>query len=218
MGVLNLDAFRKTTLIRDPFDFVVVPDFLKREAKLSIEADFPRIVQPGLFPVSELTCGPAFAALLEELRGPEFEAAVSEKFGIELSTRPLMITVRGRCQRRDGQIHTDTPWKLMTVLLYLNDRWEHEGGRLRVLRSPNLEDMVAEVPPEWGMLVAFRPSDRSWHGHKPFEGERRYIMLNWVTDQRVVDRELARHRRSARLKRWFPLLAWLRGAFRVFWR
>lgn len=209
-GCLNLDALKKTALIRDPFEFLMVPDILKREAKASLEFDFPRISRPGSFPVSELEYGPAFASLLEELRGPELRVAVSEKFGIDLSQRPTLITIRGRCRREDGRVHTDATWKIVTVLIYLNDRWGHEGGRLRLLRSQNLEDVVVEVPPEWGTFLAFRVSDRSWHGHRPFEGERRVIQLNWVTDRRVVDRELARHRWSARLKRLLPF-PWLGG-------
>jgi hypothetical protein len=209
MATLNLDAFRKTPLTRAPFEFLIVPGFVDGEAKKSLDADYPRIGQPGSFPVSECQCGPAFGALLEQLRGPGFQAVVSEKFGIGLSTRPTMVTVRGRCQRKDGQIHTDTATKIITVLLYLNEGWEPEGGRLRLLRSKdNLEDVVTEVPPEWGTLLVFRRSDNSFHGHKPFEGDRRVVQLNWVTDQHVVDRELARHRRSARLKK-FSLIRWV---------
>lgn len=212
MALLNLDAFRETRLNRDPFEFLIVPDFVKREAKQSLDADYPKITHPGSFPVTESPYGPAFGALLEELRGPKFEAAVSEKFGIDLTKRPTMITVRGRCQRKDGQIHTDTVTKIITVLIYMNDGWESDGGRLRLLRSNNdLEDMVAEVPPEWGALIAFRRSDNSFHGHKSFEGDRRVIQLNWVTDQQVVEREQARHRRSARLKMLMPF-RWLSGS------
>jgi len=32
----------------------------------------------------------------------------------------------------------------------------------------DLEDIAAEVPPTDGTLVAFKRSDYSWHGHKPF--------------------------------------------------
>lgn len=208
--LLNLEAFRVTPLIRDPFDFLIVPGFVKREAEQSLSRDFPRISQPGSFPTSELEFGSAFESLLKELRGPEFEAAVSGKFKVNLSTRPTMVTVRGRCRKKDGQIHTDTASKIITILIYMNESWEGDGGRLRLLRSQDLEDMVAEVLPEWGMLVAFRRSDNSFHGHKPFEGERRVIQLNWCTDQEVVDHELARHRRSARLKRLLPF-TWLGG-------
>jgi hypothetical protein len=60
--------------------------------------------------------------------------------------------------------------------------------------------VVAEVPPEAGTLVAFRRCDNSWHGHKPYAGERRYIMVNWMVRPQAAARELARHRLTARTK------------------
>jgi hypothetical protein len=59
------------------------------------------------------------------------------------------------------------------------------------------------VEPKWGRLLAFRRSDRSWHGHLPAEGERRVVQVNWVTSQAMADKELRRHRRSAWIKRLF---------------
>ncbi|MFQ5985585.1 MAG: 2OG-Fe(II) oxygenase [Alphaproteobacteria bacterium] len=204
MSALDVAAFRDTPLERDPFDFLVVPGFVKRENFTALHADFPKITRAGLFPLSELEFGPAFAGLIGELTSAEVEAAFSEKFGVKLEGRPLMITVRGRCQKKDGRIHPDAQWKIVTALVYLNRNWKGEDGRLRVLRSRNLDDMVAEVAPEEGTLIAFRPSDRSFHGHKPFVGERRYVMLNWVADTKAMERELARHRLSARAKRLIP--------------
>ena len=62
-----------------------------------------------------------------------------------------MYTVRGFVRSRDGEIHTDSKTKLITVLLYMNEGWESDGGRLRILRSgTDLEDSVAEVPPYGG--------------------------------------------------------------------
>ena len=134
----------------------------------------------------------------------EFRAAFEEKFEIDLTDRPTMITVRGRCWEKDGSIHTDSVTKLITVLIYMNSSWEDSGGQLRLLRSgEDLEDYVAEVPPEEGTLIAFRRSDHSWHGHKPFVGPRRVIQLNWVTSQGVLRYETRRHRYSAFLKRLF---------------
>ena len=77
----------------------------------------------------------------------------------------------------------DTKSKILTILIYMNtESWQDSGGRLRVLRSPDdLEDYAAEVPPEAGTLLAFRRSERSWHGHETYVGERRAIQLNWVT-------------------------------------
>jgi len=205
MSFLNLEKFRATPLTRDPFEFIIVPGFLRQEAREALNADFPEIAKPGSYPVSEVSIGGQFAALLKEIQEPEFKAAIEEKFALDLTDRPTMVTVRGRCQQKDGRIHTDTETKIITVLIYMNQGWENETGRLRLLRSAdNLEDMVAEVPPEWGTLLAFHRSENSYHGHKPFVGERRAIQLNWVTDAEVVEHELSRHRMSARLKQLNP--------------
>ncbi len=203
--LLDLDVFRDAPLSREPFDFLVVPGFLKAEALQEARNDFPKGLRPGLFPLSEVSYGARFAALIEEIQGPELEAAFSAKFGVDLADKSLMITVRGRCQKKDGRIHTDTESKVVTALLYLNAEWENDGGRLRVLRGPrDLDDMIAEVPPHGGTLIAFRRSENSWHGHEPYEGERRYVMFNWMTDAAAAARELARHRMSARIKRYLP--------------
>jgi hypothetical protein len=69
MYALDLAALRATPLNRQPFQYLVVPGFVKAEARPAINADFPDIANPGSFPVRELTYGPAFAALLEALQG-----------------------------------------------------------------------------------------------------------------------------------------------------
>lgn len=205
MVSLNLDAFRATALERDPYDYLVVPEFLDRDAIDAINRDFPPIDSRGLFPMSELDHGPAMGQFLDELDGPDFEAALAEKFALSLDQLPTLFLVRGRCAERDGRIHTDDKNKVITVLIYFNLEWPAAGGRLRVLRGPSdLDDMAAEIAPLAGTLFAFRRSERSWHGHAPYQGERRAIQMNWVSAQRWVDREIARHRRSARLKRLNP--------------
>jgi SM-20-related protein len=208
MDALDFAAFRSTRLTQEPFPYLILPGFVKPEALEAVHKDYPRIDHSGSFPVEELKYGPAFAGLLKTLTGPEMRAAFEEKFGIDLKGRPTMITARGRCGTRDGNIHTDAVTKIITVLLYMNPRWEEAGGCLRLLRSPSdIEDVLVEVPPVEGTLVAFRRSDNSYHGHKLFIGPRRVIQLNWVTDRGTVGREILRHRASAWVK-------WLTGAFR----
>jgi SM-20-related protein len=202
MSILNIAKFNEMELCREPFDFVVVPGFLKAEALAAINADFPAIDRPGSFPLEGLQYGPAFEGLIAELRGATVQSAFEQKFGIDLTGRPTMFTVRGRCGERDGNIHTDSVTKLITVLIYMNPNWEEPGGRLRLLRSASdLDDFILEVPPEEGTLLCFRRSDNSWHGHKPFIGPRRVIQMNWVTSERVLRYETRRHRISAALKR-----------------
>jgi SM-20-related protein len=200
--MLDLDAFQATALAHDPYDYLIVPGFLKRESLAAINADYPKIDKPGSFPSDTLDYGTAFAEFLDELAGPACTAAFSEKFGIDLARYPTTVTVRGMCQQKDGRIHTDTKSKIITVLVYMNPAWEGEGGRLRVLRSANdLEHYAAEVPPIEGTLLAFRRSETSFHGHKPFVGPRRVVQLNWVTSEAGAWRETARHRVSAFFKR-----------------
>jgi hypothetical protein len=213
MSVLRIDAFRSTPLVEAPFPHLIVPGFIRPEALAGIHADYPRIDQPGSFPTAALTFGPRFAALLEELEGPQVRAAFAEKFGLDLTGRPTMVTARGRCGPRDGGIHTDAVSKLITVLIYMNPAWEAPGGCLRLLRSPDdIDDVLAEIPPVEGTLVAFRRTDNSYHGHKPYIGRRRVIQLNWVTSRAVRWRELFRHRLTAWWKRAAALLRGRRRA------
>ena len=70
---------------------------------------------------------------------------------------------------------------MITVLFYFNQHWPHAGGRLRLLRSAtDMEDYAAESVPEGGAMLAFRRTDHSWHGHKPYVGERRILQLSYT--------------------------------------
>ncbi len=200
---LNLEAFRATPLNTVPYPHLVVPGFL---AQSDIEAairDFPHLDMAGLFLPEAADYGPAFGRLLEEMESPELRELVGEKLGLDLRGRPALVTVRARCQEKDGRIHADSKFKLATLLLYLNEPWEADGGRLRILRSgEDIEDYAAEVPPAGGTLVCFKVQADSWHGHKPFIGTRRYIMVNYCQDEAVRDSEMARHRLSGQMKKF----------------
>lgn len=199
---IDVEAFRNAVLVREPFSYTMVPNFVKADAFAGIESDFPDIRHHGSFPLPTLQYGEAFARFMDALRGPEFTQAVEQKFDIDLSQRPTMITVRGQSRAADGQIHTDSVTKLITVLIYMNGKWENPHGRLRLLRSSdNLNDVIAEVPPDEGTLLVFKNQPNAWHGFEAFEGPRRVIQLNWVTDSGVVWREQTRHKVSAFFKR-----------------
>jgi SM-20-related protein len=200
--IIDIEAVRRAQLSTEPFPYIMVPGFVKSAAMEAIETDFPKVTLPGSFPLPTLTYGGAFDAFMAAIRGPEFEQAVGEKFGVDLSGHPTMVTVRGQSKAADGQIHTDSKTKIITVLIYMNGKWEAKGGRLRLLRSPdNLNDVIAEVPPDEGTLLVFLNRPNAWHGYEGFEGPRKVIQLNWVTDEGVVWREQTRHKVSAFFKR-----------------
>src|ERR1043165_8564725 len=107
-SALDLAAFRATPLKRDPYDYVVVPNFVRPAAFSQLSADYPEIDQPGSHPPTTLRLGQHFRAFLTELEGPELRTAMAEKFHVDLAGRPTLITVRGRTRADDGKIHTDT--------------------------------------------------------------------------------------------------------------
>src|SRR5215471_12471378 len=210
---LDMAAFRATPRASEPFEYLVVPGFVRSDACARINADYPKISERGSFPVAQLSYGLAFQEFLDELESDEFRVAFEEKFGIDLAGRPSTITVRGQCSPKDGQIHTDSKSKIITVLIYLNPAWEHPGGRLRLLNSAaDLDDLIVEVPPAEGTLLAFKRAENSWHGHKPFAGERRVIQFNWVTSEAERRIAMLRHHLSAPIKRMTAALRPRRSA------
>ena len=181
MSMFDIDAFHATALQRKPFDYLVVPGFIRPEALALLNRDYPQIQGPGNMSADDLDCGPAFAELLATLKSQPFAELVGEKFDVDLGGCSATISVRRYSEATDGNIHTDHRSKLITLLLYFNTGWEHEGGRLRMLNSASdLEDYAAEVTPCCGTLLAFRRTDISYHGHKPFVGERRMLQLSWT--------------------------------------
>lgn len=206
MAFLDLTRLRDSPLQRAPFEFVVVENFLRDDALPALVEAFPRVPGHGSYPLEMVVGNPLFEGLTAELEGAAMRRAIEEKFVIDLDGRPTMITLRGFSDGKDGTIHTDSATKIITVLIYMNPEWHEAAGRLRLLRGPeDLSDYIAEVPPLAGTMVAFRRSPLSFHGHRAHVGQRRSIQLNWVTDSRVVRREIGRHRWSARLKALNPL-------------
>ncbi len=202
---LDFPALRAAPVASDPFPHLVLPDFVPPESLAAVVAALPPIGNGGSYPPGSLHLGPAARALVQALEGPELRLAIAEKFGLDLSASPTMLTVRGRTREKDGRIHTDSKAKVMTVLLYLNpDRGRFAGhqGCLRLLRSStDLEDYAVEVPPVNGTLLVFPNGPTSWHGHQQFVGPRYAIQLNYMANSGLARSEMRRHRLSALVKR-----------------
>jgi hypothetical protein len=202
MAHLDIDKLRAARLETDPYKYVIVPGFLSPATVHAINATYPNIEKGGSYPIESLHESMAIKEVIDELDGPEFEAAISEKFDVDLDGRPKMYSLRGYTRAKDGQIHTDSKDKIITVLLYLNEDWRQPGGRLRILRSGHdVDDYAAEVAPDNGTLLVFQRSESSWHGHHPFEGQRRSLQMNWMTSEGSKGFHALRHKLSAAVKR-----------------
>jgi SM-20-related protein len=201
MSNLQIDRLSAASLIREPYDYVVVPGFLPPAALSDVVANYPPL-KAGSYPLEEVPMTPALQALIDEMDGPDFERAIEQKFDVQLAGKPKMYSLRGYCRPTDGKIHTDSKDKIITVLLYLNDGWQQPGGRLRLLKNgTDLNAVAAEVPPDNGTLLVFKRSENSWHGHESFEGVRRSIQMNWMTSEGSRGFHKLRHQISARVKK-----------------
>ncbi len=203
--LIDIAKFKATPLVTNPYEYVIVEGFTPMPASEKIVQDYPEISKRGSFPLHTLKYGPAFEQLLEELKSDAFRDAVAEKFSVDLAGKPTVITVRGMCGTKDGNIHTDTESKIISLLLYMNLTWDqNDGGKLRLLRSPSMDDVAEEVSPAAGTLLVFKRSDHSYHGHKLHIGPRKVIQMNWVTNQSFVENSAKRHGFSAFLKNLNP--------------
>ncbi len=202
MAHLDIQKLRQAKTETDPYLYTVVPGFLNPASLSQINATFPNVEKGGSYPIESLDGTMKIKEVIEELDSPEFERAIEEKFGVDLSGRPKMYSLRGYTRAKDGQIHTDSKDKIITVLLYLNENWSQEGGRLRILRDGrDVENYVAEVAPDNGTLLVFKRSDKSWHGHHPFDGQRRSLQMNWMTSEGTKGWHRVRHFVSAAFKK-----------------
>lgn len=199
---LNIEKLMSARVETEPYMYTIVPGFLTPDTVRRINATYPKIDKGGSYPIESLESNMVIKEVIDELDGPDFQRAISERFGVDLEGRPKMYSLRGYTRAKDGQIHTDSRDKIITVLLYLNENWQQPGGRLRILKNGhNVDDYVAEVPPDNGTLLVFKRSDNSWHGHHPFEGPRRSLQMNWMTSEGSKGFHAIRHKISAAVKK-----------------
>jgi hypothetical protein len=210
-AVVLLDPARldrpDTVIQHEPFPFMVAHGQLPDEVRSDLDRDFPRYASAGFFPYEPADCGPSVNTLVDNLTSPAFARAIGERLGIEdLDQYPTLVTLCRMLNKRHGTIHTDSKSKVATALLYLNGQWpDTSAGCLRFLHS--MDDIDAMVMPEliplYGEFAVFKRCDNSFHGHLPFEGERRVIQIAWLTSEEEKLRKTRRGKFSRAFKKIF---------------
>jgi len=201
--VMDLEKIATGTVFTDPFPFIVAHGVVSRDLIPAFRRDFPEIRRPGFLPLDSMERRGVFDRLIAQLEGPALAAILGERLKVDLNDKPKITTVRKWSEREAGRIHVDGPSKIVTSLVYLNETWpeNEDGGRFRVLRSnDSFEDCAAEVLPMFGTFVAFVRSDQSWHGHKPFVGERRVVQTAWLKSEADLARKQKRGHLALALK------------------
>lgn len=202
---------RADTVVREtPFRFLVAHDQLPPATAAELERDFPKYSSAGFFPYEEKDCGPSVNALIRELVDPAVASAVGARLGIDhLGQYPTLVTLCRLLNKRHGTIHTDSRSKVATALLYLNESWpDTSDGCFRFLnRIDDVDDLAApEIKPLYGNFVVFKRADNSFHGHLPYEGERRVIQVAWLTSEDEKLRKTQRGKFSRLFKKLFGSL------------
>jgi SM-20-related protein len=102
--------------------------------------------------------------LASDLLSSEYRAAMSALTGRDLSQAPLEVNVFHYGPGDSLGAHKDLAEKIVTHVLYFNESWDGaNGGCLRILRSKDVTDVAAEIPPLIGYSSVLVRSDKSWH-------------------------------------------------------
>ena len=166
----------------------------------ALSSDFPDIKSGGSIPPSSINLKGSVKKLISDLESQEMKAILEEKLNVDLSNSEIVTTLRGYSRKKDGKIHTDSKSKIITLLLYLNESWEYETGKLRMLKNEeNLEEFIKEIPATLGSVVAFKVTENCFHGFLPFEGKRQSIQMNYVYKKNAKTHKL-RHFLSSLFK------------------
>lgn len=196
-----------STVLREPFALLVAHDQLPADAARPLRDDFPRYGSAGFFPYDPDDCGPSVRALVDAITAPAFADALGEQLGVDrLGQYPTLVTLCQALNKRHGTIHTDSQSKVVTALVYLNEDWpDTSGGCLRFLRRIDDIDalVLPEIRPLFGTIAAFRRAENSFHGHLPYEGERRVVQIAWLTSEAEKQRKTRRGRFSRLVKKLF---------------
>ncbi len=201
-NVIQLDSLAKAPLKTDPFPYFKVDQAIYPEHVQDIINSFPNIADGGSYNVDDVEVREPFKSLIESIDTPGFRRIICEKFDVQVMDLPMMITLRGYSRQKDGRIHTDSKTKVATILIYLNEDWSADTGKLRILRNgQDMNDYVDEVSPGPGSLLAFKVTDNCWHGYPSFEGKRQSIQINFLTSAAAGNKHRFFHRLSAKLKR-----------------
>lgn len=204
MNILDTTELASAAIRKEPYPYFYLERSVNPEHLQPLIADFPQLDKGGSFNIEDVQTSDFFRRFVDQFDSAEVRRILGDKLDVDLEDKPMMATLRGYSRARDGRIHTDSRTKLITVLVYLNEDWKPETGRLRILRNAtDMDDYVDELLPGPSSLVAFRVTDNCWHGYPGFEGKRQSVQINFLAGEGVRAKHRFFHRISAWLKSLF---------------
>lgn len=195
--MLNLEAIANAPVRASAPGFLLVPGVLGAVDLAAVRADFPHIAAPGTFTLSELIYGPAFRALISELRSSAFQSVMSCKFSVDLSDKRAMISVRSRARQSGDPILADKPDEVVTCMLFLNRICDDRSGNVQFPQDDQKQsDEWPHIPFCGGTLASFMKPDGIQVGCESIEYEMRCLELSWFKQHVDRDADRPRHVRQ----------------------
>lgn len=213
---LDEAAIERMDIKKQPYEWGYISDAMPPSFKKEVLSDAPVITTRGSYPIKSyfglphLKYGPHFERVVKELLSERFRKIVEKKFNMDLSNNPPCIVMMGNTtgHYNEGYAHNDSKHKIVTVLVGFSEEWPYERGQLRILRSSDRSDFEFQFAPEYGAMLMFKVSDKSWHGFLPQKGKRMSLQLCYCDSQSYVRSEYFRHGLSALVKS-IPILDWI---------
>ncbi|WP_329126889.1 2OG-Fe(II) oxygenase [Streptomyces sp. NBC_01465] len=183
-----LDTAQDMTEVTDPFTYHVISDVLTPQDVALLETTAPVdgaepavALQPGreknyrmniLYlmyqdetrPAADALTGP-WETLYDELTGDAFLDWLTDNTRLPLREAKLDLAVYRHVEGDFISVHKDKTEKLLTAIVYLNSSWPTDGGGAYEVRSCSDPAVppARSLPPRGGSMLAFPPSERSWH-------------------------------------------------------
>jgi len=184
--VIDLNRISRSQLETEPYQWAAVNGLFAAADAAALAATFPRdhfkrvadhagekkheyqvrsLIRMSAQSISaEKQLSSAWQALAHDFLSPAYRNAMSELIGIDLSAADLEVNVFHYPPGGLHGAHTDHRDKIVTHVLYFNESWnDDDGGCLLILKSSDLQDIVARVSPLVGNSAVLVRSDDSWH-------------------------------------------------------
>jgi Rps23 Pro-64 3,4-dihydroxylase Tpa1-like proline 4-hydroxylase len=108
---------------------------------------------------------PIWHALAADLLSMEYRDAVTTATCIDVREAPMQAHFEVGETGSWYHPHVDKNHRAVSHLFYFNERWDrHWGGSLRILRSRDIDDVIAEIDPIAGVAVLMAHAPALWHG------------------------------------------------------
>ncbi|MER5717424.1 2OG-Fe(II) oxygenase [Streptomyces sp. NPDC002132] len=216
-AVLDRDAIARTAMARDPFVWGLVADSVPgAPTRRRLAEEFPAegfvlteraggtaagkgyrtwnlpLVQGGVaVPDGMRRLTGLWQSFVASLLDDGYRTAVAEATGRDLDGCALEVRAVRYGSGSWIDPHTDRADKVVTQTWYFNEGWRPEwSGALRILRSPAVDDVAAEVMPGLTDSVLLVPSPDSWHTVMPVAGgaeqDRRVLLVHFVSEERTT--------------------------------